>query len=212
MKRRTRYILVLVLAAALVNLPLLHSTFTDQRVQRSGVDVPTTVVGHRTVGGQHLVSFTFPESIDPDQRTWQADLESSAYDRAVATGQLEVRVLKDDPSAYAADGQVHSNALLVMTLIADALLLVTALLLWRVGGRRRPQLRAIAVTDVERCPPGSALDRIEGQTYLIRGEVSSVEPGQLVLELGDRSVLVYLDGHHSSVGHQQPAEVRARLV
>ena len=123
-----------------------------------------------------------------------------------------MRVLKDDPSAYTAEGQVDSNTILVMTLIADVLLVVTALLLWRVGGRRRPQLRAIAVADVERCPPGAALDRIEGQTYLIRGEVSSIEPGQIVLELGDRSVLVYLDGHHSSVGHQQPAEVRGRLV
>jgi hypothetical protein len=211
-KRRTRYILVLVLAAVLINLPLLHSTYTNQRVQRSGTDVQTTVVGHRTAGGQHLVSFTFPTSVDPDQRTWQADLDPTAYDRAVATSELEVRVLQDDPSAYVADGQVESNAILVMTLIADALLLLTALLLWRVGGRRRPQLRAIAVADVERCPPGSALDRIEGETYLIRGEVSAVEPGQVVLELGDRSVLVYLDGHHSSVGHQQPAEVRARLV
>ncbi|GAA1779300.1 hypothetical protein GCM10009795_026750 [Nocardioides hankookensis] len=212
MKRKTRYVLVLVVAAVLVNLPLVHSTITDQRVQRSGVDVQTTVVAHRTVGGQHLVSFTFPESVDPDQATWQADLEATAYDRAVESGELQVRVLKDDPSAYAAEGQVESHAILVMTLIADVLLLVTALLLWRVGGRRRPQLRAIAVEDVERCAPGSALDRIEGETYLIRGEVAAIEPGQVVLELGGRSVLVYLDGHVNPVGHQQPAQVRARLV
>jgi hypothetical protein len=68
------------------------------------------------------------------------------------------------------------------------------------------------MADVERCPPGTALDRIEGETFLIRGEVSAVEPGQVVLELGDRSVLVYLDGHLNVVGHQQPAQVRARLV
>ena len=67
------------------------------------------------------------------------------------------------------------------------------------------------MADVERCAPGSALDRIEGETYLIRGEVSAIEPGQVVLRAGDRSVLVYLDGHHNAVGYQQPAEVRARL-
>ena len=212
MKRKTRYILVLVVAAVLVNLPLVHSTITDQRVQRSGVDVQATVIAHRTVGGQHLVSFRFPKTLDPDQRTGQADLEPAAYDSAVATGELQVRVLKDDPSAYVAEGQVESHALLVMTLIADVLLLVTALLLWRVGGRRRPQLRAIAVEDVERGGTGVALDRIEGQTYLIRGEVSAIEPGQVVLELGGRSVLVFLDGHVNPVGYQQVAQVRARLV
>lgn len=212
MKRRTRYVLVLVLAVFLVNLPLAHSGLTDRKVERSGVDVHATVVEHRTVGGQHLVGFTFPESVDPDQRTWQADVDEATYDRAVATGELEVRVVHDDPSAYRADGQVDSNALLVMTLVADAVLLLAVLLLWRLGGRRRPQLRAIAVEDVERCAPGSALDRIEGETFLIRGEVSSLEPGQVVLQLTDRSVLVYLDGHHNAVGYQQPAQVRARLV
>ena len=69
------------LAAVLVNLPLLHSTWTDHRVERSGVDVHATVVEHRTVGGQHLLTFTFPASIDPDQRTWQADVDAATYDR-----------------------------------------------------------------------------------------------------------------------------------
>jgi hypothetical protein len=212
MKRRTRYVLVLVLAAMLVNLPLLHSTWTDQRVARSGIAVSATVVDHRTVGGQHLLSFTFPESVDPDQQTWQADVDSATYDDAVASGDLEVRVLADDPAAYRADGQVASNSLLVITLLADVVLVLAVLMLWRLGGRRRPQLRAIAVEDVERCAPGTALDRLEGETFLIRGEVSAIEPGQVVLELGDRSVLVYLDGHLNVVGHQQPAQVRARLV
>lgn len=212
MKRRTRYVLVLVLAAVLVNLPLLHSAWTDQRVERSGIDVQAEVVDHRAAGGQHLLSFTFSESIDPDQRTWQADVDAETYDRAVTSGEVGVRVLEDDPTAYQVDGQVTSNALLVMTLLADVVLVLAVLLLWRLGGRRRPQLRAIAVEDVERCAPGSALDRIEGETFLVRGEVSAIEPGQIVLELGDRSVLVYLDGHHNAVGHQQPAQVRARLV
>jgi hypothetical protein len=212
MKRRTRYVLVLVLAAVLVNLPLLHSGWTDRKIERDGVDVTATVSEHRTVGGQHLVSFRLPESVDPDQRTWQADVDSATYDAAVSTRELQVRVLPDDPAAYRAEGQVESNAVLVMTLVADGVLLLVVLLVWRLGGRRRPQLRAIAVEDVERCPPGSALDRIEGETYLIRGEVSGIEPGQVVLDLGDRSVLVYLDGHRNAIGFQQPAQVRARLV
>ena len=71
MKRRTRYVLVLVLAAVLVNLPLVHSTWTDRKVEQDGVDVQATVTEHRIVGGQHLLSFRFPESVDPDHRAWQ---------------------------------------------------------------------------------------------------------------------------------------------
>jgi hypothetical protein len=211
-KRRTRYVLVLVLAAVLVNLPLLHATWTDQRVDRSGVDVTATVTDHRTVGGQHLLTFTFPDDIDPDGRSWTADVDDATYDRAVDAGEIEVRVVEDDPAAYRADGQVGSTAVLVVTLIADAVLLLVVLLLWRYGGRRRPQLQAIAVEDVERCPPGVALDRIEGETFLVRGEVAEVADDRVVIELGDRSVLVLLDGHRNPVGHQQAAQVRARLV
>jgi hypothetical protein len=211
-KRRTGSVLVLVLAAVLINLPLLHSTWTDNRVERHGVDVRATVHDHRTVGGQHLLSFRFPESVDPDQGTWQADVDATTYEQAVGAGEIGVRVLQDNPAAYRVDGQVTSRTLLVMTLLADVLVLLSALFLWRLGGRRRPQLRAVAVEDVERCAPGNALDRIEGETYLIRGEVAAIEPGQIVLQLTDRSVLVYLDGHHNAVGYQQPAQVRARLV
>ncbi|MBB3045550.1 hypothetical protein [Nocardioides soli] len=212
MKRRTRYVLVLVLAAVLVNLPLLHATWTDLRVDRSGVEVEATVVDHRTAGGQHLLTFRFPEDIDPDQRTWSADVDAATFDRAVGTGEITVRVVESDPAAYRVDGQVDSSALLVITLIADVLLVVVALLLWRYGGRRRPQLRAIAVGDVERCPPGVALDRIEGETYLVRGEVAELGDDRVVIELADRSVLVLLDGHRNPVGHQQAAQVHARLI
>lgn len=212
MKRRTRYVLALVLAAVLVNLPLLHATWTGLRVDRSGVEVEATVVDHRTAGGQHLLTFRFPEDVDPDQRTWSADVDAATFDRAVGTGEVSVRVVESDPAAYRVDGQVGSSALLVITLIADVLLVVVALLLWRYGGRRRPQLRAIAVGDVERCPPGVALDRIEGETYLVRGEVAELGDDRVVIELGDRSVLVLLDGHRNPVGHQQAAQVHARLV
>lgn len=212
MKRRTRYVLALVLAAVLVNLPLLHATWTDLRVDRSGVEVEATVVDHRTAGGQHLLTFRFPEDIDPDQRTWSADVDAATFDRAVGTGEITVRVVESDPAAYRVDGQVGSSALLVITLIADVLLVAVALLLWRYGGRRRPQLRAIAIGDVERCPPGVALDRIEGETYLVRGEVAEIGDDRVVIELGDRSVLVLLDGHRNPVGHQQAAQVHARLI
>ena len=107
---------------------------------------------------------------------------------------------------------LDGNDVLMVTLFADAVLVVIALLLWRFGGRMRPRLRAMALEDVVRCAPGVSLEQLDGDIYLIRGEVTAIEDGQLVLEVGDRSVLVYLDGHRNPVGYQQPAQVRARLL
>jgi hypothetical protein len=107
---------------------------------------------------------------------------------------------------------VTSSVPLVITLVADVILLLVALLLWRSGGRLRPQLRAVALEDVERCAPETLLDRIGGEDYLIRGEVLEIGEGSVTLDLGNRAVVVLLDGHENPVGHQQPAQVRARLI
>ena len=83
------------------------------------------------------------------------------------------------------------------------------------GNGRDPlgiHIRAVALGDVERCAPQSLLERIGGEDYLVRGEVRDVEDGAVVLDLGDRLVRVVLDGHQNPVGHQQAAQVRARLV
>jgi hypothetical protein len=210
--RRTKYLVLVVLLVAVVNLPLVRSTWTQWRVDRSGVDVTASLVGHERLGSEYWVSFTFPRDIDPDQRAWRAEVTEPTYDVAVASGEIGVRVLADDPAAYEADGAVHSNGPLVATLVADAALLLMVLLFWRFRGLRRPSLRAVAMEDVERCPPGVLLERVDGELYLIRGEVAEIGEGQIVLELGDRSVVVLLDGHLNPVGHQQPAQVRARLV
>lgn len=108
--------------------------------------------------------------------------------------------------------RLTSDDVVIVTLVADAVLVVIAVLMWRFGGRLRPRLRAIALADVERCAPGGALEQVDEETYLIRGEVTTIEDGQVVLEVGDRSVLVYLDGHRNPVGYQQSAQVRARLL
>lgn len=132
---RGRYVFALLLLAALVNLPLVHSTWQEHRVSASGTDVTATVVHDRSSGGEHAVWFRFPRDVDPDRRTWRADVDATTYGAAVASGEIAVRVLPGDPSAYRATGTVESGLLLVATLVADLLLLVTVLLLWRFGGR-----------------------------------------------------------------------------
>ena len=57
-----------------------------------------------------------------------------------------------------------------------------------------------------------ALEKQEGDLYLIRGEVTAVEEEEIVLDLGERSVRVLLDGHLNPVADRQPAQVRGRLI
>jgi hypothetical protein len=203
---------VLLLLAVLVNLPLAHSTWQHARVERSGVDVTATVVDHDTAAGQDWVAFRLPETIDPDRTTWRADVDASAYRSAVESGRIGVRVLEDHPSAYVVDGQATSHVPLVATLAADLLLLLLVVLWWRYGGPRRGQLRAVALADVERCRPEVLLQRLQAEDYLVRGVVLDRDDDRVLLDVGNRTVLVLLDGHRNPVGHQQPAQVRVRMI
>jgi hypothetical protein len=208
--KRNSLFLVLFLAVV-VNLPLLHSTWTDSRVQSNGVDVTATVTDASSEDG-HWLSFQFPDDIDPEQQTWHVQVDQETYDEAERTRQLQVRVLEDDPGSFRADGEVESSIVLVFTLVADAILLLLLLLIWRSSGRLRGQLQAVALEDVERGGADVLLERLQGEEYLIRGDVLEIEPGRVVLDLGNRSVVVLLDGHANPVGYQQSAQVRARLL
>jgi hypothetical protein len=217
MSRRTNRILLVVVLVAFINLPVLHSTWTRWQVDRSGTDTVAEVVNTRVLGEDadpsYWLVFRFPERIDPDRLQWNAQVDRETFEEARAQGSVDVRVLEGRPAAYVVEGQIHNRLGLVITLVADAILLAILLLAWRHRGRRRPvPIRIAAIGDVERCPPGAVLERIEGDLYLVRGEVTGIDGDEIVLDAGERDVLVVLDGHHNPVGYQQPAEVRGRIV
>lgn len=215
-QRRRRIVLVIVMVA-FINLPMLHSTWTRWKVDRSGTVVAATVVDDRITesadGNRYWLAFTFPEEIDPQREAWPAEVGKSVYDGAVATGQVEVRVVEGEPAAYEAAGQVRHWSGLVVTLLADLVLVAVVLLLWRFGRRALPPpLRIAATGDVERCPPGGLLEQLEGPLYVVRGEVADLDDEELVLDLGDQEVVIVLDGHANPVGYRESAQVRGRLL
>jgi hypothetical protein len=216
MSRRTNRILLVVVLVAFINLPLLHSTWTRWQVDRNGTDTVAEVVETRVLGEDgdpsYWLEFRFPESIDPDRVLWTAQVDRETFDEASAQRSVEVRVLEDRPAAHIVEGQVRNRVGLLITLIADAILLAILLLVWRARPTRPVPIRIAAIGDVERCPPGGVVEQIEGDLYRVRGEVTGIDGDEIVLDAGERDVLVILDGHVNPVGYQQPAEVRGRIV
>ena len=205
---------LVVFLVVLVNLPVGHSTYLNWRLDRSGVETTAALTNSAESGGTYGVEFEYGPDIDPDasQPRYTARVDRSTYDRAVRTGVVEVRVLSDRPSAYEVRGQVTSRAALVVTLVADLLLLaMVALLRVRRSRRRDERLHLVAIEDVQRCAPGSGLDRLDETTYVVIGEVCLIDETGIELDVDGRPVRVDLGGHANPVGYQQPARVTARL-
>jgi hypothetical protein len=217
MSRRTNRILLVAVLIAFINLPILHSTWTRWQVQRNGTDTVAEVADTRVLGDEndpsYWVVFRFSEDIDPEQLPWSAQVEREVFQEADAQGSIDVRVLESRPAAHIVEGQIRNPLGWIITVLADAIILAILLLAWRSRGRARPvPIRIAAIGDVERCPPGAVLEQIEGDLYLVRGEVTGIDGDEIVVDAGERDVLVILDGHQNSVGYQQPAEVRGRIV
>jgi len=141
-QRISRWAVVLVVV--LINLPVAHSTWLDWRLDRYGTDAVAVVTGTAALGPdddlRYGVEFLFGADIDPDRRLPNVSVrvDRSAYDSAVGTDRVQVRVLPDRPSVFEVDGQVRSRLVWVLTGLADAAVAGFAVLLWRFG-RRRPE-------------------------------------------------------------------------
>jgi hypothetical protein len=211
--RRWLSIGLVVFIAFLINFPLAHSTYLRWQVERSGVDVVAAVTDTREVGGDLLVEFTVPgDGTREDFENAVAEVDAETYDRARETRQLDVRVLRDDGGAFTVEGQVTSRLGLVVTLLADLFLAAMVLLMLRFRAVMRVELVLRATEDLERCPPGSRLDRISGMRYIVSGEVAELGDDEVVLDLGDRRVRVLLDGYDNPAGYQQPVRATGYLV
>lgn len=226
MSRRTRLLLLLLLVVV-VNLGPLGSWWTQERLDRDGVSERVAASTEGMPEGQVVVALP-PEVTDavaPDDAADTEDqavdragllartatLEPAAYDDAVATGEVEVTWLEDDPATYRVEGEQGGTGLATLLVVnAGVLLLVAVVLLLR--GRTRPELRMVATADVRRVPPGPLLERVEGNDYVVRGDVESLSEDELVLAVADRRVRVLLDGHANPASYQHSVEVRGTMI
>ena len=209
---RLRSVLLVGLVVVMINLPFVHSSWQDHRIDADGVDVTATVTDTDEDGGSYFVTFRVDESADQPafggHRPGRARRPTS---EAVETGQVGVRVLPGSTTVWRVEGESRSRVGLVITVVADLCLLVMLLLLMRFGSRLHSDLVLVATEDLERCPPGSVLDQVDGLRFVVCGEVEEIEDDAVVLDLGDRRVRVVLDGHHNPAGYQQPVRATGTM-
>jgi hypothetical protein len=199
------------LVVVMVNLPFVHSTWQDHRLDQDGVDIVATVTDHERTGNHYGVTFDAKDVDDFEHVAGSVSVDRATYDSALATGTVQVRVLPGSSTVWRVHGETTSSVGLVITLVADLFLLVMVLLLVRFGSRLRQEMVLVATEDLVRCPPGSVLDQVGGLQFVVCGEVETIEEGEVVLDLGDRRVRVVLDGHHNPAGYQQPVRATGTM-
>ncbi len=211
---RGRRLLFVVVIVALLAFPLVSSLGTRARVDRSGTDVVAAVVETPRKGDAYLVGFRLPDDIDPDQRLYSAEVDRATYDQAVATEQIKVRVLEDRPSAHRVEGEVRDDTQYVVMGVGIVLVLAVGLW-WARTGRRRPTVRIRATGPLEPADPDEAgtLGRLAGEdVYEAVGTVVSSDDAEVVLDVGERHVVVVLSGHPNPVPVGSPARARGPLI
>lgn len=202
--------------AILVNLPLAHAWWTDHRLDQGGQVATADVVGAHPMGTddgeqRYFVVYELPEDADPQQREFNGEVDRTTYDAARASKRIEVEYLPDDPESNRPVDRVEPGSVaLWITIFANlTLLVVVALMVWV---RRSAGLDVLATEDVRRAGIDPRVEELGGGLCLVRGEVLEINDDDIVLQAGLRRVRVVLGEFDNPVGHQQPAEVRGRMI
>ena len=163
--------------------------------------------------GRLLVAFRLPEDIDPDQDTYSAEVDQATYEKAGASKEIGVRVLEDRPEAHRVEGEIRSKAPYVMVAVADALVLGVGLW-WVRHGRRRPTVLIRANSPLEPADPDEpgSIARQPDDAYEAVGTVLSADDAEVVLDIGERRVVITLAGYENPVPVGSPARARGPVI
>ena len=209
--RRLLFVLAVVVVLAV---PLIASIATRARVDSSGTDVTATVIETTRKGDSYLVGFRFSKEVDPEQDIYSAQVDRSSYEQAAQTKKITVRVLEGRPEAHRVEGEIRSNTP-YFVMVAGILLVLLIGLWWARTGRRRPPVRMRASGPIEPADAADAgtLDREPGQdVYEAVGTVLSADDAEVVLDVGERHVVVLLSGHPNPVPEGSPARARGPVI
>ena len=119
------------MAVFLVNLPFVHQAWTDRQVAQSGREVAATVVAARTAGGNYLVDYRLPQSVDPARTRFSARIDRATYEQAKESGVLLVRVVPDKPATNQPVGAVRNRLFVVVAVVGDLVLLLVGVVAYR---------------------------------------------------------------------------------
>lgn len=197
---RSRRLLFVLVMLFVLTFPLVNSLLTRSRVDRDGVDVTATVAKVVDDDGRYLVAFRLPEDVDPAQVAYSAVVSRATYDKARTTDEVSVRVLEDEPRRHHVEGEIYSRSPWIFTLVADVIVLVIGLW-WVKVGRRRPNLKMLAMRDVEAAAEDdeAGLTPETGDMYVVIGAVTTSDGPSVTIALEDRQVEVRLNGYDNHV-------------
>lgn len=171
-----RRVVVLLVAAVLVNLPWVHEAWTDHLIDSRGEQVQAVVLHARSVSGRTFVDYRLPRSLDADGTTYSARVDDAAYRTAKQTHRLHVTAVPGKPAANRPAGEVANSFFGVVAAIGDLVLLLIAGALWWRSRRWRP----VQVAGVEDGLVHLRLGPMELTVTTPAGWADSVAPGQRV--------------------------------
>jgi hypothetical protein len=207
-------IAMVVVLMVLISFPVVWGLWNAWRLDQIGVRTEAPVTAATAAPKAHpsrfFVRYHLPDGADPRHAQYIAEVDKATYLQADQTDTIEATYLPGKPGVNRVVGQVSNRLMMWMAGAADLSLLAMLALAMKFRDRKEKPLVLLATDDVVRCKPGFAVEQ-DGDNYVVRGDILTIEAGMFTVDVGDdRVVRVVLGEYRNPVGYQQPAEVRGR--
>ena len=205
------WILAALVAAFLVNLPLVHGWWTNHRLDVDGLRTVATVTDAREIEKSGSTRYYVTWHFDDRETEYTNEVTRDGFEQARTAEEITVEYLPGNRSANRPVEHAGGSAVAwIITGVADVVIvLMLGLMFWV---RRNLRFEVIAMADVVRCKPPEVLEELGGDMVLVRGEVTEIGDDRIVLTCKGRRVDVDLGAFNNPIGHQQYAEVRGRRL